>query len=116
MIPGVELELSDGKTYIFPPLPLASLELLQKELGEFEGAASPATIIRVALHSLKRNYPQITRTDLSGIVKEVDGEVVIEKPPLIDVSNMLEVMEAVMDISGVKRKEQLAGKVAAGKT
>ena len=68
MIPGVDVVLADGKEYTFPPLSLGSLEHPQKELESFKGGAkSPATIIKVALHSLKRNYPHVTRADLAEI-------------------------------------------------
>jgi hypothetical protein len=117
MTPGVEVVLADGKTYTFPPLALASLEALQKRIAAFQGNADPEsiqTVVTTALHSLRRNYPELSRKDLLGQFHEdADGDIVWDRAALLDLGNMNEVMQAVMDISGVKRKGQEAGKAAA---
>src|SRR5579859_1767032 len=118
LIPGVEVTLADGKSYTFPPLALGSLEALQVRIATFKGTAdadSIKTVVITALHSLRRNYPQMTRKDLLGEFHlDADEEPIWDRPALLDVGNMNEVMQAVMDVSGIKRKAQEAGKAAAG--
>lgn len=118
MLAGVEVQLADGNTYVFPPLALGSLELMQEKLSAFRGGAIDAesikTVVSVAMHSLRRNYPALTRKDVVGVCHEDEnGDIVWDKPGLLDVGNMKEVMDAVMDISGLKRKEQEAEKARA---
>jgi hypothetical protein len=118
MVPGVELTLADGQAYIFPPLALGSLELLQKRLTNYKGgmdAESIETVITAALHSLNRNYPAITRRDIKGVFHEnEDGDLIWDRPPLLDIGNMIDVMNAIMDVSGIQRKTQEAKKATAG--
>ncbi|MDP5209994.1 hypothetical protein [Microbulbifer sp. 2205BS26-8] len=88
---GIPIALGD-KTFVFPPLNLGALEQLQERLQNFSADTSPESIsvvIDAALASLVRNYPEITRAE------------VVE---LIDLGNMLEIFQAVMDISGLRRK------------
>lgn len=114
LIPGVKVVLADGNTYVFPPLALASLELLQKELSEWKGDTHLA--YRVAQHSLSRNYPDITRDMLRGkLIEDAFGNVKWELVPLLDNSNLRDVMEAVLDVSGAKRKKQEQEEADAGK-
>ena len=95
-IKGVTVELN-GANYVIPPIALGALEQLQSRIGEFDGNVQDAkqisTVIDCAHAALKRNYPEMTR-------EEVDD--------LIDIGNMGEVFAAVMDVSGLKRKEQEA--------
>lgn len=96
MIKGVKMELG-GKTYIVPPLSLGAIEMMQDRISNFKGSASMESVGTVidALHSaLSRNYPDITREQVANMV---------------DLGSMQEVMEAVMDVSGLKRKEQELG-------
>lgn len=95
-----------GISYVLPPLSLAAMEVMEKELAAFTGGTDGASIRTVvdAVHSaLKRNYPNIERQEVA------EG---------LDLGNMGEVMEAVMDVSGLKRKsieaEAEAGKVVSG--
>lgn len=91
MLPGIEVDLG-GTIYVVPPLSLASLETLEERLTSFTGgmdAASVRTVIDATHAALKRNYPHLTRDEVA------------EK---IDLANMAEVMEAVMDVAGLKRK------------
>ncbi|QCI93373.1 hypothetical protein [Novosphingobium sp. EMRT-2] len=91
MIPGIPMQLGDGKTYTIPPLTLGSLEDLQDRIDAVSGMdkASIATMIDVALAALRRNYPDLTREEVGG---------------LIDVANMDEVFTSALDASGLKRK------------
>lgn len=91
-IKGITLELG-GVNFVVPPLPLGALELLQERIEVFTGGldkGSVATVIDCLHASLKRNYPETTR--------EVAAE-------LVDVGNMGDVMQAVMDVSGMNRKK-----------
>lgn len=91
-IKGVPVEMS-GQTYVIPPLSLGALEQLQERLaavnGDISDAAQVATVVDAAHAALRRNYPELTR------------EAVAE---LVDVGNMVEVFEALMDVSGMRRK------------
>lgn len=98
MAKGITLTLGDGKDYILPPLTLGALEDFQDRIAAMsEGGLDKetvATTIDVALASLKRNYPEMTRE----IVRD-----------LIDLEVMAEVFEAVMDVSGLRRKALASG-------
>lgn len=87
-----------GVEYTVPPLALGALEQLQDRVSKFNGdirdAEQVATVIDAAHSALKRNYPETTRDDVAD---------------MIDVGNMAEVFEAVMDVSGLKRKAIEAG-------
>lgn len=82
-----------GDTYIVPPIALGALEQLQERITSFTGDVTDlkqvATVIDAAHSALKRNYPDMTRDQVAD---------------LIDVGNMADVFEAVMDVSGLKRK------------
>lgn len=82
----------DGQTFICPPLNFRSLQALQVRLSGFKGDLSMESveIVLDAAHAaLARNYPDMTRDFL------IDS---------LDVANMTEVMQAVMDVSGLARK------------
>ncbi|HNA67279.1 MAG TPA: hypothetical protein PLN96_05125 [Zoogloea sp.] len=96
MIKGITLHLA-GTDYDVPPIALGDLERLQDRIAGFQGGLdkdSVATVIDAAHAALKRNYPEITRETVAG---------------LVDVANMGEVFSAVMDVSGLLRKERDAG-------
>lgn len=89
MIPGIILNLA-GTAYTVPPISIGSLEELWPRLETYSGKVTDAGIVVDALHAaLARNYPDLTRKQVADIV---------------DVGNYVEVMEAVMDIGGLKRK------------
>lgn len=94
---GIPVVLGE-QTFIVPPLALGALEQLQDRVASFNGdirdAAQVATVIDAGHAALKRNYPEITREEVAD---------------LIDVGNMAEVFEAVMDVSGLKRKALASG-------
>lgn len=91
MIKGIPLTLA-GERYEIPPIALGDLERLQERLATYKGGLdgdSVATVIEAAHAALKCNYPDLTREQVGA---------------LVDVANMAEVFEAVMDVSGLKRK------------
>ena len=95
---GIAIEFADGTTYVVPPMNLATIEVLQERLATFTGGVdknSISLVVDATLASLQRNYPDMTR---ERVVNE-----------LLDVSNMEEVMAAVMDVSGLRRKGQEQG-------
>ena len=89
---GISITFGDQKLVV-PPLALGALEQLQERVSKFSGDIRDkeqiATVIDAAHAAIKRNYPDMTRDDVAD---------------LIDVGNMAEVFEAVMDVSGLKRK------------
>jgi len=89
-IKGVTVELN-GTNYVIPPIALGALEQLQERIGAYTKQIS--TVIDCAHAAMKRNYPDMTREEVAD---------------LIDIGNMNEVFAAVMDVSGLKRKEQEA--------
>lgn len=101
MIPGIVLRLGDTD-YTVPPLSLGSLESLQDRLATFNAGevtpASVAVVIDATLMALQRNYPDMTRPQVSE---------------LLDLGNMLAIMQAVMDVSGIHRASANAGKAMA---
>lgn len=100
MVRGIPLMLGDGKEYTVAPLTLGALEDYGDALNNIGALdkASVATTIDVALASLKRNYPDMTREQVRN---------------LIDVENMDRVFQACMDVSGLLRKELEATQAAA---
>ncbi len=94
---GIPVQLGET-TFVIPPLALGALEQLQDRIAAFKGdirdATQVATVLDAAHSALKRNYPEMTRDEVAD---------------LVDVGNMAEVFEAVMDVSGLKRKELEAG-------
>jgi hypothetical protein len=90
-INGVTLNLG-GMDYVVPPLSLGALEVLQSRIEAFDGSMnkeSVATVIDCLHAALRRNYPDITR------------EVVAD---MVDVANFGQVMNAVMNASGMGLK------------
>lgn len=91
-VKGISLELN-GTTYVVPPVALGTLEAMQDRIEAFTGGLdkkSVTTVIDCLYASLKRNYPDLTRDDAAE---------------LVDVGNMGDVMQAVMDVSGLRRKK-----------
>lgn len=76
----------DGKDWVFAPLSLGSLELLLPKLQSFT-EQDLGTVIDVAHKSLKRNYPEITRSEVAD---------------MIYMDQLQDVMGAVMSVSGLK--------------
>ncbi|KQY51188.1 hypothetical protein [Lysobacter sp. Root494] len=94
---GIPLELG-GETYVVPPLSLRALEGLAGALSSFSDEVGfdrwqIDAVIDATTAALKRNYPHITREQVAD---------------MIDLENVMAVTEAVMDVSGAKRKEKEA--------
>lgn len=85
----------NGQEYIVPPLSLGALEQLQDKIASVDGTANDirqvSAIIDCAHAALKRNYPEMTREQVAD---------------LIDIANMNAVFEAVMNVSGMVKKQQ----------
>ena len=98
---GIDFDFG-GEVLTIPPLSLGDLEAFQERLGKLDlnGLAPEniSTCIEITLAALKRNYPEITRERVAG---------------LIDVGNMPDVIQSVMDVAGVRRKELAQGKAQA---
>ncbi|WP_025041028.1 hypothetical protein [Nitrosospira briensis] len=102
MINGIKMKLG-GAVYIVPPLSLGAIELMQDRISKFQVGASLESVGTVidALHSaLARNYPEMTRAKVAEMV---------------DLGDMQEVMEAIMDVGGLKRKALEPGEALPGK-
>ena len=90
---GVEIELG-GQTYTVPPLSLGQLERHEDtiaSLSHVEGDKMFASFYRALpfIHdAFSRNYPEMTREQLAD---------------LIDLANFNDVLQAVMNASGLKR-------------
>jgi|SRR5665213_710004 len=116
MIPGIELELG-GTTYIVPPLSLPALRLLSPRIKTMHGIGeeSQKIIFDAAYLALKRNYPEITRRQIEGCVEFNDAnEITVNEEGLLpDLETMERVFEAIMDISGLRRREIDSGKAQA---
>lgn len=101
-IKGISLNLS-GETLVVPPLSLGALEQLQERINKFNGDIGDreqvATVIDAVHAALRRNYPEITRDTVAD---------------MIGLENMNEVFEAVMDVSGMKRRALESEAAAAG--
>jgi len=89
MIPGIKLNLG-GTDYTVPPISIGSLEEIWPRLEAYSGKLTDGSLVVDALHAaLRRNYPDITRETVAAGV---------------DLANFGDVMEAVMDVGGLKRK------------
>lgn len=82
-----------GRVLVIPPLSLGAMEQLQGRLADLdESSISPeyiGTVIDAVHAALQRNYPEMKREDVAG---------------MIDLENMQEVMACTMDVAGLKRK------------
>lgn len=103
-IKGIAVQMG-GTSYVIPPMALGALEQLQERIAAFQGDIRDkdqvATVIDAAWSALKRNYPELSREEVAD---------------MIDLENMAEVFEAVMDISGLKRKSLEQGEVPEPRT
>lgn len=104
MIKGIPFPFGE-KTLIVPPLSLGALEAMEEQIAKLTANEKDPAQVTAALDivtaALKRNYPEMTRAEVGD---------------LVDVANMRDVIEAVMDASGVKRKAMeaaAAGEVGA---
>ena len=98
LIPGIDYDFGGERVYKLPPLSMGAMERLQKGLAALSTAEalspeSITTIVDAAHAALRRNYPNLSREDVAD---------------LVDVGNMFDVVGAVLDVSGIKRKAQAA--------
>lgn len=99
MIPGVEIDMG-GRTWTVPPLTIGQLIPLAPRLKMLEAVGAPIAmtqeqieaLLDVVLGAMGRNYPDLTRTELAG---------------LLDTGNTLPVVFAIMYGSGFKQGEAL---------
>lgn len=99
IIPGIEYTFANGETLTVPPMALGDVETMQERLDGFApdmSLSSIKTVIDATHKALVRNYPHITREHVAM--------------QLLDVSNMLDVMQAIMDVGGFRRKSMEAEK------
>lgn len=92
---GVTIVLG-GLSLVVPPMSLGALEQMQDRLTSFAGEFDKASVSTAidSLHlCLKRNYPEMSREEVAD---------------LIDVGNTNDIMLAVMDANGYRRKSQEA--------
>lgn len=98
---GIPMDVG-GVSYIVPPVSLAFIEDNDSAIKSFTGAANDASQVTFALNmihaAISRNHPEVTRSELREVV---------------DVGNMAELIEAVMDVSGLKRKSLELGEAKA---
>lgn len=100
MVKGVKFEFGNGEVLIVPPLTLGAIQLLESNHGKMStwgGNMDTGFILEVAGSSLRRNYPEIT-----------DEKIMNE---LLDISNMNEIVSAIMDVGGAIRKAQEQGEM-----
>lgn len=99
-VKGQEITFSNGDILTVPPLSLAAVEKFQDRLEKYSGGLGEVSLVIDALTSaLNRNYPEMTRDQVAE---------------LVDISNMQEVMFAVMNVSGlVKKAGDESGEAAA---
>lgn len=98
---GLERTLG-GKSYVIPPLSLGQVRRFQGKLQEWSGAVDDKSIevcVEVIHAAMSRNYPDLTLEAVAD---------------LIDLGNMVEMMQAVMDVSGLVRKAEEEKKALAG--
>jgi hypothetical protein len=93
MIAGIKVVLG-GVERVVPPLNLGALIELKDRLAAFRpgevDTGSVDTLLECLYRALRRNYPEITKEEIAEHV---------------DLGNMVELMQAVMDVSGLRRKK-----------
>ena len=103
-IPGVGFPFP-GKTLVIPPLTLGDLEQLLDRINRVMAGNmdkdSIATVIDATHAALRRNYPDMERTEVAN---------------LLDLSNMREALNAVMGASGLEVTEPEPGEGQAPST
>lgn len=100
-IPGVELTLGDQK-FVVPPLSLGDLETYGDDINKFDALSDGkkvTLIIDITHAAIKRNYPEMTRDDIKG---------------LMSMRDMQAAFAAVMDVSELMPKGGAQGEAGAG--
>lgn len=103
LIPGHLFDFGGGRVFTIPPLTLGALRQLQQRLADLDmGSLKPETIdtvVDAVWLALQRNYPELPRADVEQ---------------LLDLANMSAALIAVMDISGMRRRQLQAEAEALG--
>lgn len=98
-VKGIKVEFGD-ETFVVAPLNCAFLEDNEESFKnfnfDFQAKSQVSFVVDALTASLARNYPDIRREK----VRE-----------MLDLGNMHEAMEALMDVSGLKRKAKLLGEL-----
>ncbi len=103
-VPGVEIALS-GQKYVMAPLTAGPLkQILERvrdlEAGKLEAVEMVDLAVDIALHSLRRNYPDITR-------EAVEND-------LVDMQNFNDVIRIGMSASALAPRDEALGKSQPG--
>jgi hypothetical protein len=101
MIPGHELTLG-GQVYVVPPLNLAGVKQMQGRLSSLFESGMPDmdTVAQALFLAMRRNYPEMTREAIDE---------------LVDYGNMLDILDAVMNTSGLVAKAgEMMARLTAG--
>lgn len=80
MTPGTKIILG-GTEYIMPPIPLEGLAEIGDRLNQLGGAITPisaATLIDSIFLSLKRNYPEIKREEVSANIDFINFQATLD--------------------------------------
>lgn len=103
-VPGVEFPFP-GRVLVIPPLALGDLEQLLDRINSVMAGNmdkdSIATVIDATHAALRRNYPDIERAEVAG---------------LLDLRNMRDALDAVMSASGLEVQDAAPGEAAAPST
>ena len=90
-VPGIEHTFAGGKVLVIPPLALGDLEQLLDPINRVMSGAmdkqAVGTVIDATHAALRRNYPDMDRSEVGN---------------LVDLRNMRDVLNAVMDASGME--------------
>lgn len=91
---GIPIKLGRSRVLVLPPLAFRQLKKFRAELADFDGTVlsdKSIDLVRdLAIAALKRNYP------------DMDFEFMED---VLDAGNMMHIMQCVMDVSGMKRRE-----------
>ena len=103
-VKGQEIDLG-GTAFVVPPLALGSVKELLPRIQKMQAldgiptADDIDTAIDVALAAINRNYPDVTRAELLG---------------LVDLGNVQPLFRVIMGLSGFAKPEGMSGNSAAG--
>lgn len=91
--PGVAVMFADGVERVVPPLTLRAVTALSERLAAYTGGVGSndvALVVDTVHAALVRNYPEITRDDVSD---------------LVDLGNMAAVMQATLKVGGFQERQ-----------
>jgi hypothetical protein len=97
---GVPFTLG-GQAYVVPPLSLGAIEEFEAAIEGFEAMPTMAQlrfVVDLAHRALRRNYPELQRAELAE---------------LIDISNAFSLFATILQVAGLVRVDEEAGKAMA---